>query len=142
MIFFSFLQGSGLPVNLVLLILIARSLVVSDKRNFWLAFSFGLFLSYLLNLPLGLLSLLYLLVVSAIYIIKKTHIASHPLILILLSLVFVTLDHLTGQLGSKLHISYFLISIEMILVVPVYLIVRFWEERFTPRGDVRLKMGK
>lgn len=142
LIFLSFLQGSGFPINLILLIIIARSLVASDKANLWLAFSFGIFLSYLLNLPLGVLSLLYLLIVAVIYAIKKTNFAFHPLVLTVLSLVFIILDHLTQQLGGNLHINYLIISVEMVLVFPIFLAVRFWEERFIPKGDVKLKMGK
>ena len=56
----AFLQTTILPIDLVLLILICRTYIKSEKSNLYLAFAFGLLNSHLnLNL-LGLQSLVYL----------------------------------------------------------------------------------
>lgn len=43
---FAFLQSAFLPINLVLVLIIARSLIVDDRENLFLAFFGGLILSF------------------------------------------------------------------------------------------------
>lgn len=143
LIFISFLQAAVMPVNLVLLILISRSFVVKDPGNYWLAFGFGLFLSLLLGLPLGVLSVAYILMVKIVHSLKATRFSSHWLLLMPLSLALLMADSLLQGLGL-FHYSFNFTAelLKVFLVIPVYIIMKFWEERFIPRQEIRLNLGK
>lgn len=142
LIFVSFVQVTLLPWNFILIILIARSLIVRDRANFYLAFAFGILLSYLLGYPLGTLSLVYFLAVTVSYIVQRTQFASHsgivlPLVIVLLFAQFLVERFLTG---ASFEIWLFLPPV--ILSLPIYFLVKFWEERFIPTREIKLKMGK
>ena len=90
LIFIAFLQTSVLPLNIVLIILICRSYLRTDKANLFLAFAFGLLLSYLnLNL-MGFLSIIYLIIIQATQILSKTRLAGNSLLIV--PLVFIALS--------------------------------------------------
>lgn len=138
----TFLQGSLLPINLLLILLIARTFVSDDRKNFYLAFFLGLLLALLLGKPLGSLSLIYLLLLIIVKLIKRTPLSSHWLTIIPLSLIFITLGRFLEYIVFRTGLDFKLIFFETILVLPIYFIVMFWEERFVPRKDIRLKVGK
>lgn len=135
----SFLYSSQIPWDLTLVLLITRSLVLNEKSNYFLAFWFGLLNSYLLNQPLGLLSLTYLLIVFLITSLKRSHLTFNWLNFLLSSAVFVGLQQIlkiaTGQ-------SLFLqeVIIQLLLVLPVYFLILLWEERFVVQDEARLKL--
>lgn len=138
----SFLQATFWSVNLVLIILVSRAFVTSDKITIWLAFGFGLLLSLLSGYTLGSLSLIYLLIVVLVRLVRNTHLASHWLIILPLSWIMLLLDQFLESLilgiGFRLGTTF----IPLIFVLPIYLAVRFWEERFIPRPAIKLKIGK
>lgn len=142
----SFLQGSVVYFNLVFIAIICRSFVTPERSNFWLAFGFGLLLSILLGYPLGSLSIIYLVIVWLIQFARKAQVVSNWVV-VLLSMFFllginqIFLNVLNGSsIINSLRWSALLT--EVILVLPIYLLVRFWEERFITRKDIRLKVGK
>ena len=67
----AFLQTTILPIDLVLLALIFRSYIVSDKSNLYLAFFFGLLVAHLSGTNLGVQSVIYLLIVQLVRVISK-----------------------------------------------------------------------
>lgn len=142
LLFFSFFQTALIPADLVLLILISRSFIVSDQSNYWIAFFFGLLVSLLLSQPLGVLSIIYLLVVKLVQLFKGVSFSSNWLMVLPLSFLLLLLDkgleflifHQTPSISSVLA--------QMLSVIPIYLLVRFWEERFIPKNDIRLKIRK
>lgn len=142
----SFLQGVILPINLVLIILIARSFVMDDRANFYLAFALGLWLSFLLGAPLGGLSLLYLFAVLSVQTIKSIHLFAHWSVIIPASMLILAFSQLVSGVASGASITssinLSLIIAEAFFVLPVYVLVRFWEERFVPRSDIKLKIGR
>jgi hypothetical protein len=144
LIFISFLQGALLPFDLMLLILTVRSFVVDEKLNYWLAFGFGLLLSLLLGFPLGSLSLIYLLATAVVYSVKRTEFASNWLIVVPLVVILLIVDSLLQNLlmssGFTSGISVSVLLAEVFLVLPIYFLIRFWEERFIPKKDIRLKV--
>src|SRR3972149_4173592 len=133
----SLLQTTLLPVDSVLLILIARSFIVDEKNNLWLAFWFGLLVALLTGLSLGVLSLVYMAMVILAGIIKRTQFASNPLIIFPLTIILVTFTQLLENLffGIKLNLS--LIFLQTTLMLPIYLILQCWEERFIPRKEIK-----
>lgn len=140
--FLSFLQATLLPVSFTLLLIICRSFITDDSKNFWLAFLFGLLLSLLLGLPLGSLSFIYLLMIVFVKVFKSAQPTSHWLMIFPLGVTLLVINHLLQSLilGSSLNLPSLVPAV--LLIIPTYLLVRFWEDRFTSKGDLRLKVRK
>lgn len=142
LIFLSFLQATILPWNLILIILISRSFITDEKDNFYLAFGFGLFLSLLLGYSLGVLSLIYLICVAGVGLVKKTQLVSQWFAILPISLILLLFDHLAESLIFGSRENFLSVLPQLILVLPVYFLIRFWEERFIPKKEIKLKVGK
>lgn len=140
--FITFLEGTIIPFDLVLVILIARSFIVQEKSNYYLAFFFGLLASLLLSYPLGFLSLIYLFSVQVSHIIKTTNLAAYWIIVLPLTFSLLLLEQLILKLLNISNFNLFFLLIPTILVLPIYFIIRFWEERFIVSKEIKLKMGK
>lgn len=140
--FIAFLEGTILPFDLILVILIVRSFIVTEKSNYYLAFFFGLLASLLLGYPLGLLSLIYLFSVQVSHIIKTTNLATYWIIVLPLTFFLLFLEQFILKLLNISGFNLPLLLIPTILVLPIYFIVRFWEERFIVSKEIKLKMGK
>lgn len=140
------LQGGILPFNLVLIIILARSFAVRTSTNLYLAFALGLWVAFLTGSPLGGLSFLYLVLVFLIQVISDIHLFAHWSGIIPVSFVLLSVSQVvTGMLsGASLLSSFNLwpVVVEAILVLPAYIAVCFWEERFMPRAEMRLKIGR
>ncbi len=141
LILLSFLQASLIPFDLVLILLILRAYEVPGKENFYLAFGFGLLVSLLTNSPMGVNSLIFLGLVQVTYLYKKTPIATNilfglPLIAVVLSIndmLASLLWHSSIQLWPK-------ILQETLIAVPLFFILKIWEERFVVKEGMRLKV--
>lgn len=138
----SFLQSALIPFNLVFLVIITRSFITAEKTNYWLAFWFGILLSLLIGLPLGPLSIIYLLSAGLVQAIKKAQFASHWAVILPLSVVLLFFDHGIRSILMGSSFAPGPVLVQSALVLPVYFIVRVWEERFIPRAEIRLKVGK
>lgn len=141
-----FIQTSILPVNLVLIILICRSYLTFGLDNLWLGFVCGLLVAFLSAYPLGLLSICYLFFIALIQLVKKSNLSSNWLFILPVSAGLLTLDQMitgifTGSSFTSI-IKWPIILEGIILTIPVYLMVRFWEERFVPKLGIKLKIGK
>lgn len=142
LILFCFLQEAFLPFNLVLLVLVSRAFVVLEKENYYLAFAFGLLLSFLGGYPLGILSMIYLSFVFAIHIFRRIQFVTHPLIVIPIATVALLLDAVVKSLLLSASFDLLHLLPQTILIIPVYFAILFWEERFIPRKDIKLKVKK
>jgi len=136
----SFLQTTILPVDLVLLVLICRAYIKSEKANLYLGFGFGLLVSHLNLTPLGLQSLVYLALVAATESLSRLRLAGNPLLIIPISLVFLSLNQIINS-----PISYNLLDFPKVIFVsisslPILYLMRFWEERFIVRKEIKLKI--
>ncbi|MDO8498200.1 MAG: hypothetical protein Q7S44_00180 [bacterium] len=136
----SFLQSTLTSWDLVLVVLICRSFIVGDRQNLWLAFSFGILVSYLLGLPLGILSLVYLLAVVLVEMVRKTQVSSQFLVVVPLSFGALLFGQLVRNFGSG--IDFLTLILQALLSFPIYLLLLFWEERFIPKKDIKLKIGR
>lgn len=137
----TFIQATILPVDLVLLILILRTYITKEKSNLFLAFSIGFLVSHLSLSPLGLQSIIYLIAVQLTQIYARlpywnTLLTLMPFIVLLLVANTFILALVTNQ---SINIWPDLI-LEGIFSIPVYLMIRFWEERFIIRNNTKLKM--
>lgn len=126
--------------DFILLILVTRSLIISDTSNFWLAFTFGLLYAFLANFPLGSLSLIYLLLLFLSQLTKKFTVhASWWYIFPFAFLLFALGSFLESFF---LHFDFNLKNILLLAIfsLPIYLFLKFCQERFIPQKEIRLKL--
>lgn len=131
LIIVSLFQYTILPINLVLIILICRSYLIPDKTNLFLAFSFGLLDSHLNLTTLGLTSLTYLIVVAIVEGLSKSRLAGNSLLIVPL-----TFGLLLGSQSPELP----KIFLESLISLPVFYLVKSWEERFIVKRDIKLRV--
>ncbi|MBI2086373.1 hypothetical protein HYT74_03465 [Candidatus Daviesbacteria bacterium] len=136
----AFLQTTILPIDLVLLILICRAYVISEKENLYLAFAFGLFTSHLNLISLGLYSLVYLIVVQIVQILSKSNLAGNPLLIMPISLGLITLSKVAESTMTHAAFDFSGVIIATILSLPILYLVRLWEERFVVQKQIKLKV--
>lgn len=137
----SFLQTTILPLDLVLLVLICRSYIKSEKINLYLAFGFGLLISHLELKTLGLISITYLVLIFLTQILSKSRLAGNSLLIVPVSLILLFLNQIiSSQLTLQAFQFSFKIFIESLLALPVLYLIRFWEERFIVRKEIKLRV--
>lgn len=140
LILLSFLEATIIPLNLVLIVLIARAFIKEEKENLYLAFVFGLLLSHLNLMPLGILSIIYLVIIKLVHLLSHTRLAKHFLLIIPLSLSMLGLEHILISLifNKTIYLSWVLL-VEAAITLPTFFVLRVWEERFIPKKEIKLK---
>ncbi|MBI2020789.1 rod shape-determining protein MreD [Candidatus Daviesbacteria bacterium] len=137
----AFLQTTILPLNLVAIILICRSYIRSDRTNLFLAFFFGLLTSHLSLRPLGFDSLIYLLIILIVQLVATSRLSQHPFWILPISFSALFLNLIAFQLVSHQSIQLFpQILIETVLSIPIFYVIKIWEERFIVRKDIKLRI--
>lgn len=140
LVFASLIQSTFLPINLVLTILIIRSFIVDEKSNFYLAFIFGLVISLLQSQMMGLISLMNLFSISLVTVLKRSQIVQNLITLMLAGVVLLTIDNIIQSFIAQASIDFKLAIYQTIILIPMYLLVRFLEERFVVQKEIKLKM--
>ncbi|QQG43141.1 MAG: hypothetical protein HYW45_02985 [Candidatus Daviesbacteria bacterium] len=136
----TFLQTTIWPLEFALIIILIRAAIKPGPENLYLSFGFGVLLAHLLLLPLGSLSLLYLVLVMSISLILKRWHSEHPLILILLVLSGLLINDLAFSVIIKSwNVSFAKLAVEAFLILPIYIMVKFLEERFIVKSEIKLK---
>lgn len=135
LIFLAFFQTSVWPLNLGLIFILSRAFIRQDKYNLILAFGFGLLFSFLEHMNLGLLSLFFLILVELAYLWSKTPLAKNVLTIV----PYIAVNIFLVELFLKQQIWPQILG-EIILILPTYLLVRFWEERFIVPKEIKLRM--
>lgn len=136
----SFLQSTIIPINLVLMILICRAYITSDKANLYLAFVFGLFIAHLNLNRLGIESLFYLIIVLITGLLSRLRLAGNPLLIIPVVFVLLFVDQLVGFYLTYQIFDFSKVIIASFLSLPVLYLIRAWEERFVFQKDIKLKI--
>lgn len=136
----AFLQTTILPIDLVLLILICRAYVRSEKENLYLAFVFGLLTSHLNLTSLGLHSLTYLIIIQAVQLLSKTNLAGNSLLIVPISLIGLSLNQIISSVVNNTALEFSGIIIVSVVSLPVFYLVRLWEERFIVRKEIKLRV--
>ena len=137
---FAFLQSAFLPVNLVLVLLIARSLIIDDRENLYLAFFGGLILSFLAQINLGYYPILFLVVVKLSGMLKLLPVSFNLLMVFLSGALIVALTTTVNRFIIGQYVEVWPHLIEVVLVIPTYFFVKLWEERFVVKSHMKLKM--
>lgn len=136
----SFIQTTILPIDLVLLILICRSYIKSDRANLYLTFFFGIFISHLNLSSIGFQSLIYLILVEATEILSKLRLAGNPVLIVPLSFFFMIFNQFANSILSRSSFEFSKVIIACFLSLPILFLVKLWEERFIVRKEIKLKM--
>lgn len=125
----SFWQVSFLSFNLILIILLVRSFILPESRStYLLGFFLGILTSLLDSSPLGLHSLIFLLTIKLVSTVRLSALASHYLSLIPIALCLFIINAYFYQIVFSTSFSFLSLIWQTILVIPLYWIVRFWEE--------------
>ena len=142
LIILSFLQATVLSLNLCLITLVCRSYIIrNDKYNFYLSFGLGLLISHLTLTPLGIYSLIFLILTQFVALISSTRLTANPLFIIpivflcllLNNLVTALIIHQPFTINSQIFAGSF-------LSLPIFYLVRLWEERFIVRKEIKLRV--
>lgn len=136
----SLFQTSLLPVNLVLLLLLTRSLITDERSNLWSAFFAGVLLGLLSGANLGFWAVIFLVVVKLAVIIKQLPIQINLRTVLPISLGIIVLVNLVEWWFLKVSLSQLKVLTEALLSLPIYVIVGWWEERFVVAPAVKLKL--
>lgn len=136
----AFLQTTILPVDLCLLILICRAYIKFDKANLYLGFAIGVLISHLNITPLGLQSLIYLLIIQATESLSKLRLAGNPLLLIPISFIFLSLNLFLNSIINHQTLEFGGVIFASLLSLPVLYSLRAWEERFVVQKGIKLKV--
>lgn len=136
----SFLQTTIIPVDLVLLILICRAYLKTDRANFYLAFAFGLLVGHLNLVSPGLQSLVYLTLVAATGILSKLRLAGNPLLILPIAFILLSLNQLVSSLLMHETLEFSKIILSTLLSLPLLYLIRLWEERFIVEKEIKLKI--
>ena len=136
----AFLQTTILPAELVLLILICRAYIKSDSANLYLGFAFGLLVSHLSLGSLGIQSIIYLFAVQATQVLSRIRLASNPLLIVPVSLVFLSLNQAANLAVSHQALELSKIFFMSLLSLPILYGLKVWEERFIVREEIKLKI--
>lgn len=137
---FAFLQSAFLPVNLVLVILIARGLIIDDRENLILAFFGGLILSFLTQVNMGYYPLLFILIVKFASLIRKLPVSFNLLVVFISGGLLLSLAALINSWVIGETLSIYRHFIEAILVIPAYFLIRNWEDRFIVKSHMKLRV--
>ncbi len=127
----SFLQATIIPIHLVLMILICRSIIDQSRENLFLAFGFGLLNAHLTLGNIGFQSLIYVVLVQIAQIFSRWRFSTHWLLIYPLTVVLLLIY--TLQFSPQ-------IFIESIFSIPIFFLVKLWEERFITKKDIKLKL--
>lgn len=137
---FAFLQSAFLPINMVLVLIIARSLVVEDRENLFAAFFGGLILSFLAQVNLGYYPLLFIFIVKIAGMLKKLPVSFNYLMVFLSGIFLITIGTLLNSFFIGINFEIYSHIIEAILVLPVYYLIKFWEDRFIVKPHMKLRV--
>lgn len=135
-----FIQSSLLPFDLIIIVIIVRSFLFHAKSNYYLALLLGLIVSLSSGQPLGVMSVIYLLVVHLVHWIRQATFASHWSFSLPITLFVLVIYYLINQFLFGVSLNYWNIPIQLIFVVPLYLLIGFWEERFVGRSVIKLRL--
>lgn len=141
LILLSFLQTTLIPLNLVLVFLILRSYIRPEDTNLYMAFFFGIFVALLSHDNLGLYSVIFLCLVYLTHLLSRAPISKNFLSIIPLvgicSLIFELITTIPFDRTPELWPT---IGWDIAVALPMYFAVKFWEERFIVKPQIRLKV--
>lgn len=136
----AFLQTSFLQFPLCLSMLICRSYVVDEKQNYYLAFAAGLLLGFLSTQNVGFWALIFIFVVKVVHMIKKLPFTANTITILPVSFILTAAVSLLESFIFSSSFNIYNPILAAIFSLPILIAIRFWEERFTVRPGIKLKI--
>jgi hypothetical protein len=134
------LQTSFVPLNLCLILLICRSYASHQRSNYYLALAGGLYLGILSAANLGFWPIVMLMVVLLMHIIRLLPITARYLTVIPVTLVVVLAVSWIENFFLKTPLIWWYPVISAMIALPVYIVVREWEDRFVAKPGIKLRV--
>lgn len=134
------LQTTFLQVNPVLVLLICRALIREEIANYYSAFFIGILLGILESKNTGFYALFFVIIVKIIHLIKSTPISAYFLTVIPTTLVFSFALNYLKYLFFGQTVNIYIPPIDALLSLPVYFLLKIWEERFVAKQGIKLKI--
>jgi hypothetical protein len=135
----AFLQASFVGVNLCLILLLSRAFAADDSANLYMSFGAGVLLGILTSQNSGLLAIMYMIASKLMSMSHNIPFFSTQLMVIPYSFVLILLFSFAQSFLYQQSVDYILILIESLLVLPVFFLVKIWEENFNFKKDIKLK---
>ncbi len=129
LIFAAFIQTSFLPLNLVLIMLVSKTLVEDDNSNLVLAFFAGILVGVLSSQNIGFWALVNLAAVEVARFVKKAPFSQNALTLLPVFGLILLFSRFFEGVFVKQSVQYSLIFWEVLVSVPVYLGIKFWKDK-------------
>lgn len=136
----AFLQTSFIPLNLCLIILICRSYAIHQKENYYLALYAGIFLGILSSANLGFWPLIMIPTVFIIHTIRLLPITGRVLTIIPVALLLLLASSGLEKLILNTAFVWWYPMISSIIALPIFIVIREWEERFITKKGIKLKL--
>ena len=139
----AFLQTSFLGINIVLLIIVVRSFIVESTANYYLALFAGILLGLLSVQNLGFWPFIFLLTVKIAHLLRRMPFNIGILTALPAIVIAISITVLSEYFFLKQTPNHIKIIAELITSIPIFIIIRFWEERFIIHpSTVKLKLRK
>ncbi len=136
------IQTTLIPINLCLILILARVFVVNDSKNYYLALFSGILLGLLSSQNLAFYTLIFLILTKIISAFRSSALIASTLVVVpLAAAIFIFLAYLE-QIVLGQSISLIKIIAESLVFIPTYILIRLWEERFVIRSEIKLKISK
>lgn len=140
LIFAILLQTTLIPINLCLIMLVCRGLTIDERANFYLAIISGVTLGLLTSLNLGFYPLIFLIYILLLSLFKKSSFSANFLLFLPLAFLLYLATAFLEKIFFNQSINLYKLLFELVLTIPIYLIVRFWGERFVVNKGIKLKV--
>lgn len=142
LVFIGFFQSAFLSADLLLVVLIIRAFVVTDKINYYLGFGLGILVALLSSSPMAAVSLIYLVNIKLVYIFKSFSAASNWLLIFPITLILVVLSEASKSWFYNQTFEYAGVIVSAIFSIPAFFAIRAWEERFIPEKQIKLRLNR
>ena len=136
----AFLQTTTIEVDLVLLLVLSRSLERDDSFNMYMAFFAGILLGLLTATNIGFYALFFLIATRVGYLLRKSPVTNNIFTILPIAFFMATALGLAERifLGQSINIVRYII--DTLSSLPIYFCVKFWEERFIVAPQMKLKL--
>lgn len=136
----AFVQSAFLPVNLCLVLIISRSFVEERSSNLIASFLCGIFLGLLTATNIGFWAVTFLIVSKVLHILRNLPLTNNPRLIVPIALIVIVVVSFLEQIFLGQKINLLKIGVETLLTIPVFIFIRFWEDRFVVKAPTRLKI--
>lgn len=110
------------------------------SSNLAATFLAGIFLGLLTAANIGFWALTFLAVSKVVHILRSLPLTQSPKLVAPLSLLVIASVAFLENIFLGQKINMIKIIIETLLTIPAYIFIRFWEERFEVKSQVKLKI--